>query len=62
MNRIETVARVLARQFYHRNGNRADTGEAGLSLEDYVDSHWMGHVRDAEEILAALENRPSQSS
>ena len=61
MNTIETVARVLARQFYHHNGNRADTGEAGLSLEDYVDSHWMGHVRDAEEILAALEKRPSQS-
>jgi hypothetical protein len=61
MNRIETIARVLARQFYHHGGNRADTGEAGLSVEDYVDSHWMGHVRDAEEIVAALEDRPSQS-
>ena len=35
---------------------------AGLSLEDDVDSHWMGHVRDAEEIVAALEGRPPQSS
>lgn len=65
MNPIETVARVLARQFYDHGGAvgaGGDAGEAGLSPEDYVDSHWMGHVRDAEEIVAALEGRPVQSS
>lgn len=50
MDRLEAIARVIARTMYELVERNPD--DEALSVEDLVDAYWGGFVPQAEEIIA----------